>query len=271
MLFAASDNALQQWLMRYRNHADWPYLNIQCQDAQGLFWHKRHLYQQTPKRPLQGRFVKHLAWQDIERISVERVDGKLPQPIWLYPQPLLYGLVFLVVFLLFMLAMSYFLPLVMHSLDNLLYPFLLSLIVFNVHKELLHTILRTFGIRFSWLMLPRYLHWLLRLVILVLLFVWAALPLADYFQTLNEGDFKVIFRYALGYLIGINAIDFVLNRRLRSQKPDLSEHFFALRLHLNGGRWIDFAHARDSNLLQALQRHLHKQHPHLQDASDEIG
>ena len=136
MLPKASANVLQQWLQQhYQHHDDFRYLKIQCLDEQGLFWHRRHLNQQTPKKPLKARFIKHMPYTDIQCLNVTRIDGHLVAPMWLYPQPLQYGILLTLGIVLFLLGMPWALHYVPASYFDWLYPAVLSMFFFTIHEQ----------------------------------------------------------------------------------------------------------------------------------------
>ncbi|AUZ04527.1 hypothetical protein ADP71_07760 [Vitreoscilla sp. C1] len=271
MPFAAKHNPLQIWLhQRYAQHSDFRYLKIQCQDEQGLFWHKRHLYQQKPNQVFQAKFVKRIDYNDIDNIHIARIDGNLAPPWLLYPQPWRDGLLLACVGILLVMLMVWLLRFMPASTMPWLYPVLLSMVFFRTHEQLLQTLLTyhqaSLPQHASLLHPPRWLKWLLRLALFTLLFMGMGIPITIWLQTLERATLMTTMGYGMAYLIAISVADIWLNHRLRQRHPTQAAHYFVLQLHLFDDHRVDFAYAQDEAVLQQLRQHLHQQHPRLQAA-----
>lgn len=271
MPFDAQQNPLQAWLrQRHAHHPDFRYLKIQCQDEQGLFWHKRHLYLHTPNKVLKAKFVKRIDYKHIAHIHIARIDGHLAPPWLLYPQPLRDGLLFASVGILLVMLMVYLLRYLPDSSTFWLYPVLLSMVFFSIHEQWLQTLLTwkqaSLPTNAALLHPPRWLKWLLRLALFALLFMGIGIPITIWLQTLERTAWMTVMGYSMVYLIIISVADTWLKHRLRQRHPIQAAHYFVLQLDLVDGHRIDFAYAQDESVLQPLKQHLYQQSPCLQDA-----
>lgn len=271
MPFDARPNPLQAWLQqRYAYHPDFRYLNIQCEDEQGLFWHKRHLYQYMPTKIFKAKFVKRIAYKHISHIHMARIDGHLAPPWLLYPQSLRDGLLFASVGILLVMLIVRLLHFVPATAISWFYPVLLSMVFFSVHEQLLHTLLTwkqaSLPKNAALLHHPRWLKWLLRLALFALLFMGIGIPVTMWLQTLERAALMSIMGYSMAYLVIIGVTDIWLQHRLRQRHLTQAAHYFVLQLDLIDGHRIDFAYAQDEGVLHALKLYLHTKNPRLQAA-----